>query len=151
MVTEITVIALPDAAKRLGIAESLLTRIIQDDTIRLMIKTRDGQIMLDTGEIERMAKAMALRDRIWKRVAKFEDETVGTDEAKLEFGITPPTLYRCIKEKYIRASEQTAGGRGIKRRLNKADVAYIAELMKHRKKGRGHRLFTPDTLPPHID
>jgi len=150
MATEITVIPLPEAAKRLCISPDVLTRIAQDGTLKLKIKTCDGQIMIDQEEVRRMAKALALRDRIWKQVAKFEDETIGTDEAKTEFGITPPTLYLCIKKGYIRADNQTSGGRGVKRRLNKADVAYVAELSR-RGRGRGHRLFTSDTLPPHLD
>lgn len=149
MDTEMTVIPLPQAAQQLGISPEVLTRLVQDDKIRVRsVKTHDGQIMLDEEDVERMAKAKALRDKIWERVAKFEEETIGTDEAKILFGITPRTLYRCIDKGYIRAGQGSKGGRGKKRELNKADVAYVAELAK-RNGGRGHRLFGPDTIPPH--
>lgn len=150
MVTEITVIPLPDAAKHLGISPDALTRIAQNGTLKVKIKTGDGQIMLDKREIERMAKAMALRDRIWKQVAKFENETISTQEARQLYSLGVSLIYRCIDKGYIRAGKGSQGGRGKKRELNKADVAYVAELSK-RGRGRGHRLFTSDTLPPHID
>jgi hypothetical protein len=148
---EMTVIPLPEAALRLGIAPEVLTHLVQSDKIRVRsVKTGDGQIMLSEGDVQRMAKAKLLRDKIWKQVEKFDGETVGTDEAKTEFGITPPTLYRCIALGYIRAvGKSSTGGRGNKRALNKADVAYVAELAK-RGGGRGHRLFGPDTIPPHV-
>lgn len=149
MATEITVIPLPEAAKRLCLSPDVLTRIAQDSILKIKVKTNDGQILLDTGEVERMAKALALRDRIWEKVAKFEGETVSTLDAKQMFGLNEPTIYRCIKKGYIRAGKGNKGGRGKKRELNKADVAYVAELSK-RGAGRGHRLFTLDTLPPHI-
>lgn len=150
MANEMTVIPLPDAAERLSMTAEVLTRLVQSDRIRVRtVKTSDGQIMLDEGDVERMSKAKALRDQIWGKVAKFDGEVIGTDEAKALFGITPPTLYRCIKMGYIRAGRGSKGGRGKKRELNKADVAYVAELVKRGRGGRGHRLFNPDTIPPH--
>ncbi len=149
MVTEMTVIPLPEAAVRLSMPAEVLTRLIQSDRIRVRtVKTGDGQIMLEEGDIERMAKAKALRDQIWQRVAKFEQETVSTRDARSVFGLNEKTIYLCIKKGYIRAGKGSKGGRGKKRELNKADVAYVAELAK-RGGGRGHRLFGPDTIPPH--
>lgn len=126
-----------------------MTRLIRDDKIRVRsVKTGDGQIMLDEGDIERMAKAIALRDKIWEKVARFDGETVSTQEAREVFNISDRTLYRCIENGYIRAGQGSKGGRGKKRELNKADVLYVAELAR-RGGGRGHRLFGPDTIPPH--
>jgi predicted site-specific integrase-resolvase len=145
---EMTVIPLPAAAARLGLSSEVLTRLIQSDKLRVRIaRTEDGQIMLDLEDVERMAKAKALRDRIWEKVAKFDGETISIREAE-EYGVSYPTLYKCIAMGYIRASQTGVGGRGKKRLLNKADVAYVAELAR-RGGGRGHRLFGPDTIPPH--
>lgn len=149
MATEITVIPLLEAARRLDMPAEMLTSLVQSDKMRMkVIRTGDGQIMLDERDIEQMAKAKALRDRIWERVAKFEGETVSTQEAREIFNISDRTLYRCIENGYIRAGQGSKGGRGKKRELNKADVAYVAELVK-RGRGRGHRIFNPDTIPPH--
>jgi len=151
MATEITVIPLPDAAKRLGISLEILTSITRNGTLRMkIIRESDGQISLTIGDIERMAKALALREQLLARVAKFDGETVSTQEAREVYGLSPTLLYSCIKKGIIRAGKSSKGGRGIKRLLNKADVMYVLELSK-RGQGRGHRLFTPDTLPPHID
>jgi predicted site-specific integrase-resolvase len=150
MSAQMTVISLPEAAQRLGIAPEALTRLVQSDKIKVRtVRTHAGQLMLDEGDVQRMAKAKALRDRIWERVAKFEGETVSTQEARETFGIHESTLYRCIENGYIRAGRGSKGGRGKKRELNKADVAYVSELAK-RGRGRGHRLFGPDTIPPHF-
>jgi predicted site-specific integrase-resolvase len=143
------VIPLPQAAERLGMSVEILTGLISNDTLRVKaVRTGDGQIMLDEKDVERMAKAKALRDRLWAKVSKFEGETISIREAE-ELGVSYPTLYKCIELGYIRAEDKPSqGGRGNKRRLNKADVAYVAELAK-RGGGRGHRLFTPETIPPH--
>jgi hypothetical protein len=150
MATEMTVIPLPDAAKRLCLSPEVLTRLIQDDKIRVRsVKTGDGQIMLDEGDVKRMAKAKALRDKIWEKVAKFDGETIGIKDAMELYGLQDKTIYLCIEKGYIRAGQGSKGGRGKKRELNKADVAYVAELAR-RGGGRGHRLFGPDTIPPHV-
>jgi hypothetical protein len=150
MATEMTVIPLPDAARRLCVSPDVLTRLIQDDKLRIKnVKTGDGQIMLDEGDIERMAKAKALRDKIWERVKKYDGETIGVREARNIFHVPDQTIYRCIEKGYIRADKPGNGGRGRRRQLNKADVAYVAELVRHSGNGRGHRLFGPDTIPPH--
>ncbi len=148
MATEMTVIPLPEAARRLRLEPDVLTRLVQSDKLRLRaVRTCDGQIMLDQEDVERMAKAMTLRDKIWAKVAKFEGETISIREAE-KYGVSYPTLYKCIRMGYIRASKTNGSGRGKKRLLNKADVAYVSELAK-RGGGRGHKLFGPDTIPPH--
>jgi len=150
MATEMTVIPLPEAAVRLSIPAEVLTRLVQSDRIRVRtVKTGDGQTMLYTEDVERMAKAKALRDRIWEKVARFDGETIGIREARDIYRVPDQTIYRCIKMGYIRAKETGGAGRGKKRLLNRADVAYVAELSKHCGGGRGHRLFGPDTIPPH--
>jgi predicted site-specific integrase-resolvase len=150
MATEMTVIPLPDAAQRLGIAPDVLTRLVANGTINLRtVRTSDGKIMLSQEDIERMAKAIALRDKIWKQVARFEDEVIGIREARDTYNVPDQTIYRCIEKGYIRANKTNGAGRGKKRMLNRADVAYVAALAKHLRGGRGHRLFGPDTIPPH--
>ena len=90
-----------------------------------------------------------MRDKIWNKVKRFEGETISVSDSVKELGINPDLIYSCIEKGYIRAIDPPSkGGRSRTRRLNKADVAYVAALSKHGG-GRGHRLFTPDTIPPH--
>jgi hypothetical protein len=153
MATEMTVIPLPEAADRLDMSVEMLTHLFANDKLGAKaVRTGDGQIMLDEKDVERMAKAKALRDKIWAKAARFEGETVGTTEAVEVYGLTYTTLYRCMNftPPIIRTVGGTSdGGRGKKRLLNKADVMYVAELSKALGGGRGHRLFTAETLPPH--
>ena len=142
-----TVIPLPEAAQRLRIPLDLLTRMVNSGTLKAVMTT-DGQILLPLEAVDHMAKGMAVRDKIWKKVERFESETITAYEAS--DSINPDLLYRCIHKGYIRAVDPPGkGGRGKTRRLNKADVLYVAELAKLGG-GRGHRLFTPETIPPHM-
>jgi len=143
-----TVIPLPEAAQRLRVPLSLLTRMVLSGTLKA-VTTTDGQVLLPLEAVDHMAKGIAVRDKIWNKVKGFEGETVSTLEARDVFNISDRTLYRCIENGYIRAGKGSKGGRGKKRLLNKADVLYVSELAKLGG-GRGHRLFGPDTIPPHM-
>lgn len=141
------VIPLPLAAEQIGLPMDVLTRLVKSGKIKAV--QSDGTLLLDERTVRNMAKGIALRDRLWAKVAQFEGETVSTNDARTTYHLMPDTLYRCIRLGYIRAIDgPSKGGRGRLRRLNKADVAYIAELAKC-SGGRGHRLLTPDTIPPH--
>lgn len=142
------VIPLPLAAEQIGLPVEALTRLVKSGRIKKVVQS-DGTLLLDERTVGKMAKGVALRDKIWAKVCQFENEAVSTHEARTTYNLMPDTLYRCIRLGYIRAIDgPSKGGRGRLRRLNKADVLYIAELAKCGG-GRGHRLFTPDTIPPH--
>jgi len=149
MAIEMTVIPLPEAARRLRMDPDVLTCLVQNGELKVRaVRTPDGQIMLDEEDVERMAQAMTMRDKIWSKIKQFERETIGITKAE-SFGVSYPTLYRCIEIGWIRAVDQPSkGNHGKKRRLNKADVAYVSELAK-RNGGSGQRLFTSYTVPPH--
>lgn len=146
MAREMTHIPIALAAQRLRVSISLLTEMVDSGTLKVVVST-DGQVLLPLVVVDQMEKELELRDQIWRKVKKFEKETVSTMEAQEIVSLG--TLYRCISKGYIRAGEGGKGGRGKKRLLNKADVLYVAELSKLGG-GRGHRLFGPDTIPPHM-
>lgn len=140
------VIPLPLAAEQIGLPVDVLTRLAKSGRIKGV--QSDGTLLLDERTVLDMVKGIALRDKIWAKVARFEGETVGTGEAKSIYHIPQRTLYLCIKKGYIRTVGGTSeGGRGKKMLLNKADVAYVSELANQAT--RPHHLFTPDTVPPH--
>lgn len=142
------VIPLSQAAEQIGLSVDVLTRLIKSGKIKAMQSC--GTLLLDERTVCNMAKGIALRDKLWARVAKFEDETVGTNEALNVYHIPQRTLYLSIKKGYIRVVGGTSrGGRGKKKLLNKADVAYISELAK--QPNRPHHILTPDTIPPHLN
>jgi hypothetical protein len=147
---EMTVIPLPEAAQRLGIAPEVLTHLVQSDKIRVRsVKTGDGQVMLSEGDVQRMAKAKALRDRIWQKVAHLEKNRIGIREARELYGIPDQTIAHGIREGYIRDEGASGTGRGNKHLVYESDIAYAAELKRVLGGGRGHRIFGPDTIPPH--
>jgi hypothetical protein len=142
----LTAIPLPQAAQRLNVSARVLTRLIDSGKL-FAVTTLDGQTLIPLSIVEKMEKETALRDKIWNSVKKFEGETITTDEARGM--INPDLLYRCLNMGYVRAIDPpNKGGRGKTRRLNKADVLYVSKLAKNGG-GRGHRLFTPETIPPH--
>jgi len=60
------------------------------------------------------------------------------------------SIYRWIERGYVRVlDDQRGGGRGRKRLLNEADVAYAALVAKERGKREGRRILTPEFIPPH--
>jgi hypothetical protein len=143
------VIQISQASERLGISVEMLTRLAKQGKIKAV--QSDGTLLLDEGTVEAMTKGAALRDKIWEKAKQFEGESVGIRDAQdpKKFHISYDTLYKCLELGYIRAAkDDTGGGQGKKRQLNKADVFYVAELIKHCG-GSGHQLFTPETIPPH--
>ncbi len=145
-------IPLSEAARRIGISERVLTKLVENRTIRSIQITEDHTLTtcLDERVVLSMARKVALRDRIWRDVAKYQDETITTHEARTKYKFPPPTLYRLIKRGLIQAiDEPSLGGRGRRRRINKAHFLYWFEISKHGG-GVGHKLIRPDTIPPYM-
>ena len=92
-----------------------------------------------------------VREELWKRVKHLEGESVGVYEARDKYGISVTSLYRWIRRGYVRVvRDNRGGGRGQKRLLNEADVAYASLLVERAGGERGHSVFSPKVVPPHF-
>lgn len=146
-------ISLAEAARRIGLSERVLTRLIENCTIEAIQIMEDHTLtsyMLDERMVDDMARKLPLRDRAWQKASKYQGETITAYEARMKYKFPPPTLYRLIRRGLIKAIDEPGlGGRGRSRRLDKAHFMYWLEISKHGA-GVGHRLIRPDTIPPYM-
>lgn len=87
---------------------------------------------------------------LWRQVEHLENASIGIRDAAEKYRIPLASLYRWIGNGHIRVvNDVREGGRGRKRLLNEADVAYAALLAAQSGRRRGHRVFTAKMMPPH--
>jgi hypothetical protein len=88
---------------------------------------------------------------LWKRVKHLDGVPIGMGEACRKYRLGFASLNRWIELGYVRVvDDQRGGGRGRKRAVNEADVAYAALVANERGRRRGRRIFTLELLPPHM-
>lgn len=141
-----TFIPLEDAAKRYALTPAILTQLIDDGRIRA--GQVDGELVVAREDVQMLNQ----RDRLWRQVEHLDGVTISMTAACEKYDeINFASLSRWVAQGYIRTlGGQEGGGRGNKRLLNEADVAYTALLLKRRGKRPGKRVFDLDTLPPHM-
>jgi len=93
---------------------------------------------------------LATREYLWEQVKHLDGNPISMSEACRKYPeINFASLSRWIAKRYIRVLDDSgkARGRGHKRLLNEADVAYTALLLRIRGKRPGSKLFPPDLIP----
>jgi DNA-binding transcriptional ArsR family regulator len=104
--------------------------------------------LIDTNDVQPAPSA----EELWERVEHLDGEPIAVHEACRKYDLTPPSVYRWIEAGYIRDLDgQRGGGRGYKRYLNEADVAYAAAVSDVRGRQQGRKVFISKYLPPHLD
>jgi predicted site-specific integrase-resolvase len=142
-------IPLSEAVRRYDLDAGVLTSLIEDGRIGA-VKTNDNIVVAEE-DVSQTQKTMARRDRLWRRVRHLDGKPIGINEACDKYGFAPGSLYRWIKKDYIRVlKDQRGGGRGRKRLVNEADVAYAAEVARIRGQTPGRAIFVSDYTPPHL-
>ena len=137
-------LTLSEAARKYGVSTDALMRLVKDGIIRAV--RVDGGVLVAEGDVQTLSK----REELWRRVESLDGIPIGLEEACNKYRISSPSLYRWIDAGYIRVLEdRRGGGRGKKRLLNEADVAYAELVAKERGRRRGRRIFTTEYLPPH--
>ncbi|HIE38147.1 MAG TPA: hypothetical protein EYP77_03600 [Anaerolineae bacterium] len=141
-----TYIQLDEAARRYGVSREALTRAVADGIMRA-VRTPEGGVLVASEDVRKVKE----RDELWATVAHLENRRIGIHEASQKYNLSLDSLYRWIRLGYIRVVEDAkGGGRGRKRLLNEADVAYASRLADIRGRGRGRRIFSEDMIPPHV-
>lgn len=136
---------LEEAARRYRLSPEALTQAIESGKVRAA--RLNGRIWVAAEDIQKMTK----RDMLWAQVAHLDGKPIALEQACLQYAISSPSLYKWISAGYVRVLEDhRGGGRGRKRLLNEADVAYAALVAQERGKRRGRAVFTEDFLPPHL-
>jgi predicted site-specific integrase-resolvase len=147
MATEMSFITFSQAAQRLGVSIKVLTAAANSAKIKVA-KTPMGEMIAedDVAKIEK-------REKLWKSVKKLDGNQISMTDATARYPeINFASLERWVTAGAIRIikDNKMRSGRGNKRMLNEADVAYTALLLREQGKRPGKRLFTPETLPPHL-
>jgi transposase len=97
-------------------------------------------------DVEDSQSEVAKRDRLWSRVQHLDGRPIGVREAAEKYDLSTGSLSRWIKCGYIRTlSNDRPRGRGKKRLLNEADVAYASLLANEHRRGR--EVFRAELIP----
>ncbi len=141
-------IPLTEAAERYGVSEEVLERAIESGTIRAV--QLDQEVAVAEGDVREIAS----RQELWQQVQYLDGVPITIEKACRKYGLSKPSLYRWIRQGFVRVLYDQRGGkrggRGNKRLLNEADVAYAALVADVRKVKRGQRTFTREYWPPHM-
>ena len=141
-------IPLTEAAERYGVSEEVLKRAIESGTIRAV--QLDQEVAVAEGDV----KQLNVRpEDLWAKVAELDGIPITIEEACEKYDVSKPSIYRWINRGIVRVlkdqREGKRGGRGKKRLINEADVAYAALVAEIRDIRRGKPVFTKEFLPPH--
>ncbi len=150
-----TFIPLEEAAQRYGLSRAALTRLVEDGKIKAAHVNGGIAVAQDETQtiVHKVTAIMAIRDKLWSQVKHLEDEPISMSQACEKYPeINFASLSRWVIQGYIRTlNSPTNIGRGHKKLLNEADVAYTAAILRMRGKRPGKRVFTSELTPPHYD
>lgn len=140
-----TYIPLAEAARRYHLDRQALTHAVESGRMKaIQVK---GEITVAEEDIRMAAK----RKELWRQVESLDGEPIAIGAAREKYNLGAASLYKWIKLGYVRVIEDLRGrGRGRKRTLNEADVAYIALVADERGRQPGKRIITPEFIPPHL-
>jgi transposase len=91
----------------------------------------------------------ATSKELWQRVSHLDGKPIGLREAIEKYDISMSTVYRWIDKGYVRVLEEGGVGRGNKRLLNEADMAYAGKVADIRGRSQGRTIITEEYIPPH--
>ncbi len=140
-----TYVPLDEAARQYGLSEVALRRAVEQGIIRAVRLLGEGIAVADED-----VAVVAERDALWKKVKHLDGHQVGIEEACRKYNVSKASVYRWIELGYVRVlDDQRGGGRGHKRLVNEADVAYAALVADARGRKKGKRILVPEFIPPH--
>jgi len=135
-----------EAARRFHLDPEKLRALVESGDVRAV---RVGKEIALAEEDLKVALGIR-RQELWARVRHLDGVPIGLEEACARYKFSPSSVYRWIKRGYVRViRDQRKGGRGRKRLLNEADVAYAALVAQERGRREGKRILTPEFAPPH--
>ncbi len=132
--------------------ESLRRFAVDGETLRQAVERGEVKAITIDGTLavaEEDVRVLSIRVNLWRQVRHLEGMPIGVKDASEKYEIPLPSLYRWIQWGYIRVISEPAGkGRGKKRVLNEADVAYAGLLRRRLGGKRGKRFFNEKLVPP---
>ena len=141
-----TYIPLNQAAMRYSVNVAMLHRAVESGIMQA-VRTPEGRILVADEDVSVMVE----RDNLWNQVRHLDGRPIGLGEACRKYKLGTVSVYHWIEQGYVRVlNDQRGGGRGKKRTLNEADVAYASLVADTRGRRPGRRIFTRNFLPPHL-
>jgi len=136
-----TLISLPEAVRKSGLAETSLRALVEKGTIKAG-KLPTGEIVVS--EQDALAQKPTPKEELpeYKKHAYLKGVATWVGEAARKYNIPHPTISRWVTAGLIRS----LGTSGNKNLIDEADVAYCAEIY-HQRRGQGKWLFNPDGTP----
>jgi predicted site-specific integrase-resolvase len=139
-----TYIPVAEATEKYRVGRRELNRLVDSGRVRAV--KINGGIAVAEEDVRTTTK----RDELWTQVEQLQDVPIGIKEASEKYHLAPTSIYGWIRHGYVRViDDQRTRGRGRKRTLNEADVAYIALVAEERGRRPGKRIITPEFVPPH--
>jgi len=141
-----TYIPLNQAATRYGVNAAMLRHAVESGIMQA-VRTPEGGILVASKDMAVMTE----RGNLWNQVRHLDGKPIGIGEACRKYKLGTVSVYHWIEQGYVRVlNDQRGGGRGNKRTLNEADVAYASLVADTRGRRPGRRIFTQKFLPPHL-
>lgn len=139
-----------EAIERYRLDRHVLARLVEDGRVRAVdIK---GDVAVAEEDVEGASALVSKREELWAQVKHLDGKPIGVTESCKKYELSPSSLYRWIDRSYVRVlQDRRGGGRGHKRLLNEADVAYAALVAEHRAHTQTRDVFTSEFAPPHTE
>ncbi len=146
MVALPTLIPLSEAARKYGLDEARLRDLVEKGKIRAGIFPGSDEVLVSEDEVRGEAiqeKGLRKEDLPeYQKHAHFRGIGIGINQAAKEFRVPYVTLYQWMESGIVRK----IGRQGQKVLIDKADVAYCAEIY-HQRGVKGRKLFNSDGTP----
>ena len=141
-----TYIPLNQAATRYSVNITMLRHAVESGIMQA-VRTPEGRVLVASEDVRMITK----RNTLWDQVKHLDGNSIGLEEACRKYRLSTTSVYRWIGQGYVRVlSDQRGGGRGRKRTLNEADVAYASLVAETRGRQQGKRIFTQEFIPLHL-
>jgi hypothetical protein len=136
-----TLIPLPEAARKFGLAETSLRALVDKGTIKAG-KLPTGEIVVSEQDTQTQKPIPKEDLPEYKKHAHLKGQVIGINEAAKKYLVPFSTIRGWVVRNLIKPS----GQEGQKILLDEADVAYCAEIY-HQRSGQGKWLFNADGTP----
>lgn len=137
-----TLIPIPEAALRYGLAEASLRALVKEGKIRAG-KLSSGELVVSAEDIDAQKPTPKEELDEYREYAHLKGIGIGINEAAKKYAVPFSTIRGWVG----RALIKSIGRQGQKMLLDEADVAYCAKVYKDRDGKQGKWLFKDDGTP----
>lgn len=128
------VILLEEAAERLGVSEDVLTRLVQDGTIKAVQLLPGGEIAVNEDDVLTFVTREQFGD--------LQGQHITVTQASKKYKVSRNTILEWVGYGHIKVYKP-----GYKMEIDEADVAYYATVYHKKGGGRGKRILDQTGRP----